>query len=77
MIPAQTIGASYGSALLAAIGTGLVPPDTDWASVAEKVVPDARNAEVYDELYATYTSLYPATLEQVHRLALMQESAPD
>ena len=30
-IPQQTIGASYGDALLAAIGTGLVPPDTDWA----------------------------------------------
>ncbi|MFP5346881.1 MAG: FGGY-family carbohydrate kinase, partial [Actinomycetes bacterium] len=30
LVPAQTIGASYGDALLAAIGTGLVPPSTDW-----------------------------------------------
>lgn len=28
-LPAQTIGASYGDALLAAIGTGTVPPETD------------------------------------------------
>ena len=50
-IPEQTIGASYGDALLGAIGTGLVPPDTD------------------------YLALYPATRDQMHRLARMQEAA--
>lgn len=31
----------------------------------------------YDSLDRTYTELYPATREQVHRLAAMQESAAD
>ena len=71
-LPAQTIGASYGDALLAAIGTGLVPPSTDWSRVSGRVEPDRGNAGLYDELYRTYRELYPATTEQVHRLAEMQ-----
>lgn len=43
-IPAQTIGASYGDALLAAIGAGLVPPDTDWARPGRIVTPDPSTA---------------------------------
>jgi xylulokinase len=73
LLPGQTIGASYGDALLAAIGNGLVPPDTDWTSVADTVIPDPTAGEVYGELYETYTSLYAATLEQVHHLARLQE----
>ena len=38
--PEQAIGASYGDALLAAIGVGLVPPDTDWAKIAREINPD-------------------------------------
>lgn len=75
-IPAQTIGASYGSALLGAIGTGLVPPDTDWTSTAAEVVPDPAIKGVYDDLYGRYRALYSATLEQVHGLADLQEAAP-
>jgi xylulokinase len=77
LLPNQTIGASYGSALLAAIGNGLVPADTDWASVADKIVPDSQHTETYDGLYDIYREMYPATLDQVHRLALLQESSPD
>jgi xylulokinase len=69
LIPEQAIGASYGNALLAAIGVGMVPPETDWAKIAREVKPDPRNRELYDELYATWRELYPATREQVHRLA--------
>lgn len=76
LLPAQTIGASYGDALLAAIGAGLVPAGTDWSRVDSRLVPDPANAELYDELYRTYCELYPATKEHVHRLATMQEVAP-
>ena len=41
LIPAQTIGASYGDALMAAIGTGLVPPETDWTAHGKMAEPDA------------------------------------
>ncbi|MFI5626662.1 FGGY-family carbohydrate kinase [Nocardioides sp. NPDC051685] len=75
LVPEQTIGASYGDALLAAIGSGLVAPDTDWTRIVGEVVPNPANRAVYDELYATFTQLYPATRDQVHRLALMQEAS--
>ncbi|MBU8815293.1 FGGY-family carbohydrate kinase [Mycolicibacterium goodii] len=69
LVPEQAIGASYGDALLAAIGVGLVPADTDWAKIAREIKPDPRNRALYDDLYATWQELYPATREQVHRLA--------
>jgi xylulokinase len=69
LVPEQAIGASYGDALLAAIGVGVVAPETDWAKIAREVKPDPRNRDLYDELYATWRELYPATRDQVHRLA--------
>ena len=77
VLPAQTIGASFGDALLAAIGTGVVPPETDWSRVAARLVPDASVRGIYDELYDTYCRLYPATKEQLHRLAAVQEDGPN
>ncbi len=71
-VPAQTIGASYGDALMAAVGVGLVPPETDWARAGTEVVPDPAHREVYDELYGIYSSLYGASLSQVHALARLQ-----
>lgn len=72
-VPAVTIGASYGDALMAAIGSGLVPPETDWARADRLVTPDPSTRPLYDELCAHYTALYPATRAQVHALAGIQE----
>jgi xylulokinase len=68
LVPEQAIGASYGDALLAAIGVGLVSPDTDWATIAREIKPDAGNRARYEDLYATWRELYPATKDVVHRL---------
>ena len=73
LIPAQTIGASYGDALMAAIGTGLVPPETDWTAHGKTAEPDASVRQQYDELYERYTALYPATAPVTHYLAQVQE----
>ena len=73
LVPDTTIGASYGDALLVAIGTGLVPPDTDWARVSTTLAPRPELRDLYDGLYADYQGLYPATREQVHHLADLQE----
>lgn len=70
LVPEQAIGASYGDALLAAIGVGLVPAGTDWARIAREITPDPDNRDRYDDLYTTWRELYPATREVVHRLAL-------
>ncbi|ABG03801.1 carbohydrate kinase, FGGY [Rubrobacter xylanophilus DSM 9941] len=71
-LPEQTIGAAYGDALLAARAVGLAGRDEDWCTIADTVEPDEGNREVYDELYRVYRELYPATREQMHRLADMQ-----
>lgn len=71
-LPEQTIGASYGDALLAGIASGLVEADTNWSRIADTVEPDPSNQETYDELYAVYRDLYPATRDQAHALADMQ-----
>lgn len=68
IVPATTLGASYGDALLAAIGTGLVPRETDWATADRTVRPDETHRETYEKLFAIYDSLYPATKEQMHAL---------
>ncbi|MGY4718731.1 FGGY family carbohydrate kinase [Naumannella cuiyingiana] len=76
-LPEQTIGASYGDALLAAIGTQIVPPETDWTRIGSLIEPDPANRETYAELFDIYTELYPATRDLVHVLARHQESAFD
>jgi xylulokinase len=76
LLPVETIGASYGDALLAAIGIGVVAPGTDWSRVANPLVPDPTLRDTYDELYDTYCQLYPATKDQLHRLAALQEALP-
>jgi xylulokinase len=75
VVPKQTVGASYGDALLAAIGSGLVPPDTDWAAVGEIVRPDPSARAVYDKLFDLYGELYGATKPVVHELSSIQEGA--
>jgi xylulokinase len=72
-IPWRTIGASYGDALMAAIGVGRVPPATDWTELADVVEPDFAKRELYDELFELYLELYPATQRISHRLARLQE----
>jgi len=72
-IPEQTIGASYGDALLAAIGTNRVAASTDWSRISRTVLPNQANRSVYDALFESYQGLYPATLSIVHRLAQLQE----
>lgn len=72
-VPAETIGAAYGDALMAAIGTGLVSPDTNWARIRETITPDPAAREVYDRLSDAYGRLYTATKDDVHLLAMLQE----
>lgn len=71
-IPDQTIGASYGDALLAAIGTGRADTGTTWARTARVVRPRAERRELYDRLFRGYESLYPALKPVMHELAEIQ-----
>ncbi|SOD64390.1 xylulokinase [Streptomyces zhaozhouensis] len=76
-IPRHTVGASYGDAFLAAVGTGLAGADdmAAWNPVAHTVEPDPAAAERYDRLYGIYRDLYPATRDAAHALAAEQLAA--
>jgi xylulokinase len=74
VIPGETIGAAYGDAMLAAMAVGRRDAAT-WNGAAGLIEPDPSTASLYDELYGVYRSLYPATVEQAHTLAAVQERA--
>lgn len=71
-IPAETIGASYGDALLAAEGAGLVTTGSSWVRPGAVVEPDRGRADIYDQLYGLYRDLHAATCEIQHALAGIQ-----
>lgn len=70
-LPTYTIGASYGAAYLAA-ASGAPVSIKAWNPVAGEVHPDPEAAASYDEPYAVYRALYPASRDLVHRLARLQ-----
>lgn len=55
IIPEQTIAASYGDALMAAITTGAVPPQSDWTRMSRIVEPEPAVSELYNALHADCT----------------------
>jgi len=71
-LPKETIGASYGDALLAAIGSGLIESGRTWTEIVSKVEPKPGADEAYGPLYEIYRDLYSATLDQAHSLARFQ-----
>ncbi|WP_409179692.1 FGGY-family carbohydrate kinase [Amycolatopsis sp. VS8301801F10] len=76
-LPTETVGACFGDAYLAAVAVGLEPDIEEWNPVAEVIEPDPVRADRYDEFYAHYRALYPATAETAHFLARQQESAAE
>jgi xylulokinase len=66
-------GPSYGAALLAAVGVGLLPSIREganrWLRVQESLEPTKSEADRYDELYQGYRELYPVLKEQFRRSA--------
>lgn len=69
IIPTQTIGASYGGALLAAQAVAEVSIE-EWNPVREVRTPAEPAA--YSDLYPRYLELYTATRELTHELAARQ-----
>jgi xylulokinase len=66
-------GPAYGAALLAGVAAGVFA-DVEEASTRvrlreEVTEPDSERARRYDELYGTYTGLYPALRDAMHALA--------
>ncbi|WP_245966692.1 xylulokinase, partial [Sphaerisporangium album] len=73
IVPTTTIGAAYGAAYLAA-RTTVAADITDWNPPAETIAPNAALRSGYDELYAMYRQLYPATRGIAHTLAARERT---
>lgn len=61
-----------GAAMLAAIGTGYRGVDElveTWVSRSHSYQPDPAAHQQYEDLYQIWVSLYPAMVDQMHRLA--------
>ncbi len=60
IIRAQTIGASYGDAFLAALAVGDVAKNDieKWNEVASRITPNAESRDVYDRQYKVFRELY-------------------
>ncbi len=71
-LPAETIGASYGDARLAAEGVGLASPTDTWLTTATVITPDPEASSRYEPLYRAFRDLYPATRSIAHLLADLQ-----
>lgn len=69
VLPAETIGACYGDAQLAAEGVGLTESGSTWVKAAEVVEPYAEARSLYDKLFDHYCALYESTRDIQHALA--------
>jgi xylulokinase len=72
-VPAETVGACLGDALLAAVATGVEVDPEVWNPPGHTVMPD-RPAR-YADYYRHYRDLYPATVDVAHFLAAEQHAA--
>jgi xylulokinase len=67
----EEVEAAMGAAMLAALGVGLVSPETaeaGWVTLVERAQPDAARKKLYDERFGVYVDLYPALRPLMHRL---------
>ncbi|WP_219823201.1 xylulokinase [Nocardia nova] len=72
-LPAETVGACLGDAMLAAEASGV---DTSgWNPVTAIVEPDAERQAVYDQYYRCYRELYEATADIANFLATERHRA--
>ncbi len=72
----QDVECAMGSALLAALGVGLVSPEqaqTGWVKLLPRATPNTATWGIYDRRYTSFTRLYPALRESMHQLRNMPE----
>jgi len=67
------IGASFGSATLAARAASLLGAGEEWVRVERVLEPASGDADLYDELYGRYRGLYEHTADDMHALARVGE----
>jgi xylulokinase len=72
-VPARTIGASYGDAFMAGLGSGIIPTEdalsTHWARIDRTIEPNPAVKPIYDEYYGIYREFYERTQDLAHSLS--------
>lgn len=73
LVPNQTIGASYGDAFLAGLATGVISSLDEltehWVQPDIELLPDPSTADVYEDMFRVYRSLYEHAKTDLHQLA--------
>ncbi|GAA5062111.1 FGGY-family carbohydrate kinase [Nocardia callitridis] len=72
-IPADTVGACLGDALLAAESVGV--ETSGWNPIVDTIEPDSERTERYESYYRNYRELYERTTAITHFLAAEQRRA--
>ena len=71
-----SVGASFGSAILAADAVSLIAEGDDWVRFERVLEPAASTSESYSELYDRYRELYPRLAADMHALARVEAATP-
>ncbi len=71
IVPALTVGASYGDAFLAGLAAGILKRDDIkvWVKPGTTIVPNPQRKALYDRYYADYLLLYERTKDIMHRMS--------
>ncbi len=79
-VPAETRGATVGTALTAAAGVGLIPSLAEGVRqryrVGETIPVDSARHGLYQSYYGLYRKLYPALVETFRELARVRQCTP-
>jgi xylulokinase len=70
-------GPAYGAAMMAAVGSGLLPSIQEgadrWLHVEAAAEPNPEDVAIYDELYGNYRDLYPALKDRFAETASLMD----
>lgn len=70
------VGAPFGDAVLAAVGTGYLKDFSkckQWAKYSDKMEPDSKNNEIYMEYFRLFKNIYENVKENYKELAILRE----
>ena len=69
------VGAPFGDAVLAAVGTGYLKDFSkckQWAKYSDKMEPDSKNNEIYMEYFRLFKNIYENVKENYKELAILR-----
>ncbi len=77
-VPAVTLGASYGNCFIAGYAAGIFKDPAEianWVATDRTILPDVRNAAIYEARMKTYLELYQRTADLMHATSQEQRKA--